>query len=91
MSDYDDIEGYAPMFELGLFEEESPACRILEDDIRMNPIVLASLVVALFETAINSVDEAHQIEFENQFIEAFNIMLNERHEYDIIKKQPEDY
>jgi len=91
MSDYEDIEGYAPMFELGLFEEESPACRILEDEIKINPIVLASLSVALFETAMDSVEEQHQIEFENQFLEAFNIMLRERYEYDIIKKRPGDY
>jgi hypothetical protein len=86
MSGYDDIEGYVPMFELGLFEEESPACRVLSDKHDINPVVLASLVVALFETVMNSVPDKHQIEFESKFYEAFQIMLKERFEFDVIKR-----
>ena len=89
MSGYDDIEGYVPMFELGLFEEESPACGVLRDNIELSPVILASLVVALFETAMNSVEEQQQVEFERQFHEAFKIMLEERFGYDLIKKYPE--
>lgn len=89
MSEYDDIEGYAPMFELGLFEEDSPACRVLNNNIELNPITVAGLALALFETAMNSVSEKNQIEFERQFHEAFKIMLEERFGYDLIKKYPE--
>ena len=90
MSGYEDIEGYEPMFELGLFEKDSPACRVLNDNIELNPITLAALSVALFETAMNSVSEKNQIEFERQFHEAFKIMLEERFGYDLIKKYPEE-
>jgi hypothetical protein len=89
MPENDDIDGYVPMFELGLFEEDSPACRILDDKIELNPITLAALALALFETAMNSVNEKSQVEFETQFHEAFKIMLEERFEYDLIKKYPE--
>jgi hypothetical protein len=89
MCDYDNIEGYSPMFELGLFEEKSPACGVLRNDIEISPIILASLVLALFETALNSIEEQNQIEFEKQFQYAFKIMLDERFGYDLIKKYPE--
>jgi uncharacterized phage-like protein YoqJ len=89
MSEYEDIEGYVAMFELGLFEEENPACAVLRNDIEMGPVTLAALVIALFETAMNCVEDKDQVEYERQFHEAFKIMLDERFGYDLVKKYPE--
>lgn len=68
MENYSNIEGYEPLFELGLFDEESPACRVIPDEAEICPITLAALTTALFETAMNSVPESHQNEFEQRFL-----------------------
>lgn len=90
MSEYGDIEGYQPLFELGLFENENPCCRVVPEHVAVDPIVLASLTIALFETAMQQVPDSSQIVFENMFKESLEIMFEERFEYDLIKKYPND-
>jgi hypothetical protein len=85
------VEGYEPLFELGLYKEESPCCRVIPSEISLCPIVLASLVTALLETAMSGVPEKEQIDFEEKFHKALQIMLEERFEYDVITKYPDDY
>jgi len=80
---------YVPMFELGLCEEESPAVRIL-DDFEVGPVTLASLVTALFETVMRTLDDGSQIEFELKFQKALKILMEQRHQYDIVTEYPED-
>jgi hypothetical protein len=90
MSEYYNIEGYDPLFELGLFKENSPCCRVIPERVSVDPIMLASLVVALFETAMQAVPDSDQIAFENGFRDALEVLLEERFDYDVIKKYPED-
>lgn len=91
MSNSDSIpEGYVPMFELGLFEEMSPACKVIPNEAEVCPIVLAALVTVLFETVMRAVPEKNQIEFENKFHEALEIMLEERFDYDVVVKPPNE-
>jgi hypothetical protein len=85
----DFYEGYEGLFELGLFEETSPACKVL-GEFSICPITLASLTTALFETVMRSVPESEQIEFEKKFHESFKIMLEERFEYDVVTKYPDE-
>ena len=90
MSDYEDLEGYQPLFEVGLFEKESPCCRVIPETVVVDPIVLASLAIALFETAMQHVPDSSQITFEAMFRDALEVMFEERFEYDLIKKYPPD-
>lgn len=89
MSEYDNLEGYEPLFELGLFEKESPCCRVIPETVAVDPIVLASLAIALFETAMQHVPDSSQIAFETMFRDALEIMFEERFQYDLIKKYPD--
>lgn len=84
------IDGYEPLFEIGLYEGDSPCCRVLNQDTTICPITLAALVLALFETTMNGVPENEQIDFEQKFHKAFKIMLEERFDYNLITKYPED-
>ncbi len=86
---YNEEETYEPIFELGFFQEVSPACKVLTES-EICPIQLASLTTALFETVMRSVPESQQIEFEKKFHQAFEIMLEERFEYDVVTKILED-
>jgi hypothetical protein len=90
MSKYHNIEGYEPLFELGLYKKESPGCRILPKSVEVDPIVLAGLVVALFETAMRELQDSEQILFEQKFYEAFTIMMEERFDYEVMHKYPEE-
>jgi len=82
-------EDYKRMFELGLFEENSPACKVFADT-EVCPIVLAALVTALLETVMRAVPDSQQIEFETKFKKALDIMMEERFEYDVVTKELEE-
>jgi len=90
----DFFEGYNPLFELGFFDETeddpSPAVRILEEG-EIGPIELAALVVALFETVMRTVPESNQIDFEEKFHKCLDVLMEERFDYDVVTKYPEDY
>ena len=81
----EDIEGYEPLFELGLFKKDSPGCRVIPKYVEMDPITLAALVVALFETVMQVIPDSDQIVFEEKFHKALSIMLEERFKYDLIR------
>ena len=80
---------YKPMFELGLCEEESPAVRVL-DDFEVGPVALAALVTALFETVMRTLDDGSQIDFEQKFHKALDILMEERYQYDIVTEYPDE-
>jgi hypothetical protein len=90
MSDFHNIEGYEPLFELGIFKKESPGCRVIPEEAETDPIMLAALVVALFETVMGGVPESEQNAFEEKFHEALAVMMEERFDYEVFKKYPED-
>lgn len=90
MSDYDNIEDYEPLFELGLYKKDNPCCRVIPIQASIDPIALASLAIALFETAMQAVPDSNQIEFEDMFRKALTIMFEERFEYDLVKKYPSE-
>jgi hypothetical protein len=85
MSEFNSCEGYEPLFELGFFEENSPACKVLKET-SICPINLAALITALFETVMRAVPDQDQIQFEKKFHKAFMIMLEERFDYDVVTK-----
>lgn len=80
--------GYVPMFELGLCDEESPAIRVL-DNFEVGPVTLAALTTALFETVMRTLDDSSQLEFEKKYKQALEILLEERYQYDIVMKYPD--
>lgn len=82
----DNIDDYKPLFELGLYKEDNPACRVISSDVAICPVTLAALTLGLFETVINSVQECDQNEFEKQFVKAFKFMLKKRFEFDLSRK-----
>lgn len=84
----DFFEGYKPLFELGLFGED-PAIKVV-DEFEICPTSLAALVTALFETVMKSVPDENQIEYEEKFNHALKILMQERFQYDVVIKYPDD-
>lgn len=85
----DEIRGYKPLFELGVYEDVHPAVKVI-DECDICPGVLASFVTVLFETVMRSVPDNKQIEFEERFNEALEILMKERFNYDVSIKYPDD-
>lgn len=85
----DFFEDYEPMFELGFFEGEHPAVNVLTDGV-IDPVELASLCVVLFDAVQRTVDESKQNDFEKVFKDSLEVMLEERFNYDVTLKYPED-
>jgi hypothetical protein len=84
-----EIKGYRPLFELGVYEDTHPAVKVV-DEADVCPAVLASFVTVLFETVMRSVPDNQQIEFEEKFNEALSVLMKERFDYDVTIKYPED-
>jgi hypothetical protein len=87
MSD-DFFNDYKPLFELGLFGED-PAIKVV-DEFDICPTSLAALVTALFETVMKAVPDENQIEYEEKFNYALKILMEERFNYDVVIKFPDD-
>lgn len=85
----DFLEGYESLFELGFYEEKDPAVLILKE-VEICPVGLAALVTALFETVMRTVPDEKQIEFEERFNKALDVLMEERFEYEVTTKYPED-
>lgn len=86
MNEYNDLDDYKPLFELGLYKNDNPACRVVTDEFHICPITIAALALSLFETVMNNIPESHQNKFEEDFCKAFKYLLKKRFEYDITKK-----
>lgn len=85
----DFFKNYQPLFELGFFNENNPAVKVL-DQFNICPTVLASLVTVLFETVMRSVPDNQQILFEERFNESLKVLMKERFDYDVTIKYPDD-
>lgn len=71
---------YIPLFELGIIND-NPAVKVFIQDT-LCPVTLAALVTTLFETAMRTVEESKQINFEKQFNKSLKILMKERHNYE---------
>jgi hypothetical protein len=87
MSDF--IEDYEPIFQLGFYKKQDPAILILKE-AEMCPVALAGLVTALFETVMKTVSDEKQIEFESAFNESLKVLMQQRFDYEVTVKYPED-
>jgi hypothetical protein len=83
------FDDYQALFELGLFDQD-PAVKVL-DEFTICPTSLAGLVTALFETVMKSVPDEDQIEYESKFNSSLKILMQERFNYDVTIKYPDDY
>jgi len=83
------LENYEPIFELGFYEQKDPAVLIL-NDAEVCPVSLAGLVTALFETVMKTVPDENQIEFEEAFNKSLEILMQQRFDYDVSIKYPDD-
>jgi hypothetical protein len=80
---------YRPLFELGVYNEESPTVKVLED-IEITSGELATLCATLFETVSRTLDDSKQIAFEKEFNETLSNLLEERCNYDTVVEYLDD-
>lgn len=90
MSSDNTPEGYFPVFELGIVNN-NPAVRVL-GDYSICPTTLAALTTTLFEAVMKTVEESDQIQYEKRFNKALKVLMKERHNYEVTYKyvQTED-
>ena len=79
---------YVPMFELGI-TNGNPAVKTTGNK-QIDPVTLAALVTALFETVMRNVPESKQLQFEAAFTKSLNVIMRERHKCDITLRFPND-
>lgn len=80
---------YAPVFELGVFDDTNPAVKVIKE-CEICPTTLASFVTVLFETVMRTLPDNKQIEFEQRFNEALEILMRERFDYDVTVQYPDE-
>lgn len=76
------MKNFVPYFELGTIND-NPAAKIVDTGGTghlMTPIMLATMVVALFEAAMYPVEEKYQIQYEQIFRDCLNHIMDKRHE-----------
>lgn len=78
---------YISLFEVGLIDGKNPAIKGFTGYCSsLNPITLAAIMTALFESVMVNVEENTQIEYEKLFTKAFKKLMKDRHTLEITKK-----
>jgi len=81
---------FTPIFEVGLANEDMPACRQI-NTAQIDPAILAGMCISILESVISKLPDESQIEFEEETAKLFNYMIDARHEYvSTVKFQPHE-
>lgn len=75
------MKEYFPLYEIGVINQ-NPAIKVLTDHT-LNSMLLASLMVGLFETAMRTIPDNLQNEFEKNFLKSFKVLMKERHNFEM--------
>jgi hypothetical protein len=79
-----------PVFEVGLANEDMPACRQI-NTAKIDPAILAGMCISILDSVISKLADESQIAFEEETAKLFNYMVDSRHGYvSTIKFQPDE-
>lgn len=71
---------FLPIFEVGLANEDMPACRQI-NTAQIDPAILAGMCISILDSVISKLPDESQINFEEETAKLFNYMLDARHDY----------
>ena len=71
---------FLPIFEVGLTNEDMPACRQV-NTAQIDPAILAGMCISIIDSVISKIPDEDQISFEEETGKLFNYMIDARHGY----------
>jgi len=69
---------FNPVFEVGLANDELPACRQI-NTAKLDPAIVAGMCVSIIDFTISKIEDSKQIEFEKEILNLFNYIVENRH------------
>jgi hypothetical protein len=75
-----DKTSFLPIFEVGLANEDMPACRQI-NTAQIDPAILAGMCISIIDSVISKIPDEDQISFEEETSKLFNYMIDARHGY----------
>lgn len=71
---------FLPVFEVGVVNDEMPACRQI-NTASLDPAMIAGMCVSIIDFMISRLEDHKQLEFEKEIINLFNLIVENRHNF----------
>ena len=69
---------FLPVFEVGVVNDEMPACRQI-NTAKIDPAIVAGMCVSIIDFTVSKIEDSKQIEFEKEILNLFNFIAQNRH------------
>lgn len=69
---------FLPVFEVGVVNDEMPACRQI-NTAKLDPAIVAGMCVSIIDFTVSKIEDSKQIEFEKEILNLFNFIVENRH------------
>jgi len=69
---------FLPVFEVGVVNDEMPACRQI-NTAKIDPAIVAGMCVSIIDFTVSKIEDSKQIEFEKEILDLFNFIVENRH------------
>lgn len=71
---------FLPVFEVGIVNDEMPACRQI-NTASLDPAIVAGMCVSIIDFMVSRIEDHKQLEFEKEIINLFNLIVENRHDF----------
>jgi len=71
---------FNPVFEVGLANDELPACRQI-NTAKLDPAIVAGMCVSIIDFMVSKLEDHKQLEFEKEILNLFNLIVENRHDF----------
>jgi len=71
---------FLPVFEVGIVDQELPACRQI-NTASLDPATVAGMCVSIIDFMVSKLEDHKQLEFEKEILNLFNLIVENRHDF----------
>jgi hypothetical protein len=71
---------FLPVFEVGIVDEQMPACRQI-NTASLDPAIVAGMCVSIIDFMVSKLEDHKQLEFEKEILNLFNLIVENRHDF----------
>jgi len=71
---------FLPVFEVGIVNDEMPACRQI-NTASLDPAIVAGMCVSIIDFMVSRIEDHKQLEFEKEILNLFNLIVENRHNF----------
>lgn len=71
---------FLPVFEVGIVDQELPACRQV-NTASLDPAIVAGMCVSIIDFMVSKLEDHKQLEFEKEILNLFNLIVENRHDF----------